>query len=76
MPTFTPFNNLVSMTKHIILPVQSVSVTSKAVSSNPAYGDVDSIPHYVIKFFSDSLQVGGFLVVLRFPPRIILTAVI
>ena len=76
MPTFTPFNNLVSMTKHIILPVQSVSVTSKAVSSNPTHGDVESIPHYVIKFFGDSRQVGGFLVVLRFPPRIILTAVI
>jgi hypothetical protein len=29
-----------------------------------------------IKFFGDSRQVGGFLVVLRFPPRIILTAVI
>jgi hypothetical protein len=40
------------MTNHNILSVQSVSVNSKAASSNPAYGDVDSIPHYVIKFVS------------------------
>jgi len=29
-----------------------------------------SIQHYVIKFVSDLLQVGGFLRVLRFPPPI------
>ena len=35
-----------------------------------------SIQHYVIKFVSDLLQVGGFLQVLRFPPSIKLTALI
>ena len=34
------------------------------------------VQHYVIKFVSDLLQVGGFLLVLRFPPPIKLTATI
>jgi len=34
------------------------------------------VKHYVIKFVSDLRQVGGFLRVLRFPPRIKLTATI
>ena len=29
-----------------------------------------SVQHYVIKFVSDFRQVGGFLLVLRFPPPI------
>ena len=33
-----------------------------------------SIQHYVIKFVSDLQQVGGFLLVLWFPPPIKLTA--
>ena len=32
--------------------VQSVSITSKVESSNPVYGEVNSIQHYVIKFVS------------------------
>jgi hypothetical protein len=46
------------------LPVQSVPITTKVVSSNPthdAYGEVYSIQHYVIKFVSDLWQVCGFL---------------
>ena len=35
------------------LPVQSVPITAKIVSSNPAHGEVYSIQHYVIKFVSD-----------------------
>jgi hypothetical protein len=35
------------------LIVQSVPVTTKVVSSNPAHGEVYSIQHYVIKFVSD-----------------------
>ena len=35
--------------------------TTKVVSSNSVYGEVYSIQHYVIKFFSDLRQVGGFL---------------
>ena len=35
------------------LPVQSVPITTKVVSSNPAHGEVYSIQHYVIKFVSD-----------------------
>jgi hypothetical protein len=37
---------------------------------------VYSIQHYVITFFSDLWQVGGFLRVLQFPPPIKLTATI
>jgi hypothetical protein len=54
--------------------VQSVPITTKVVSSNPAPGEVYSIQHYVIKFASDLRQVGGFLWALRFPPQIKLTA--
>jgi hypothetical protein len=43
------------------LPVQSVLITTKVVSSNPVHGEVYSIQHYVIKFVSDLRQVGGFL---------------
>jgi len=39
--------------------VQLVPFTNKVVSSNPVYGEVYSIQHYVIKFVSDLLQVGG-----------------
>ena len=60
----------------IQLPVQSVSITTTVVSSNPAHCKVYSIQHYVIKFVSYLLQIGGFLWVLRFPPPIKLTATI
>jgi hypothetical protein len=53
--------------------MQSVPITTKVVSSNPAYGEVYSIQHYVIKFVSDLRQIGGFL---WFPPLIKLTATI
>jgi hypothetical protein len=43
------------------LPMQSVPITTKAVSSDPVNGEVYSIQHYVIKFVSDLWQVGGFL---------------
>ena len=58
------------------LPVQSVPITTKVVSSNPVHDEVYSIQHYVIKFVSDLRQVGGFLQVLLFPPPIKLTATI
>ena len=58
------------------LHVQSVPITTKVVSSNPVHGEVHWIQHYLIKFFSDSRQVGGFLKVLRFPPLIKLTTTI
>ena len=58
------------------LPVQSVPITTKVVSSNPIHSKVYSIQHYVIKFVSDLQQVCGFLQVLRFPPPIKLTATI
>jgi len=53
--------------------MQSVPITTKVVSSNPTHGEVYSIQHYVIKFFSDLRQVSGFH---RFPPLIKLTATI
>jgi hypothetical protein len=48
------------------LPVQSMSITTDILSSNPAHGKVYSIQHYVIKFVSDFQQVSGFLQVLWF----------
>ena len=53
--------------------LQSVPITTKIVSSNPAHGEVFSIQHYVILFVSDLRQVSGFLRVLRFPPPMKLT---
>ena len=58
------------------LPVQSVLIASKVVSSNATHGEVHSIQHYVIKIVSYLRKVGGFLRVLRFPPPIKLTAMI
>jgi len=58
------------------LHVETVPITTKIVSSNPAHGEVYSIQHYMIKFVSDLRQVGGFLQVLRFPPPIKFTATI
>jgi hypothetical protein len=58
------------------LPVQSVPITTKAVSSNPVHSEVYLIQHYVIKFVCDLLQVSGFLWVLWFPPPIKLTTTI
>jgi hypothetical protein len=54
--------------------MQSVAITTNVVSLNPTHGEVYSIQHYVIRFVSDLRQVGGFLLVLRFPPPIKLTA--
>jgi hypothetical protein len=39
-------------------------------------GEVYFVQHYVIKFVSNLQQVGGFLWVLWFPPRIKLIAMI
>ena len=52
------------------LPVQSMHITIKVVSLNPAHGSGYSIQHYVIKFVNDLWQVGGYLRVLRFLPSI------
>jgi len=46
--------------------VQSVPITTKAVSSNPTHGNVYSIQQYVIKFVSDLQQVCDFLRARRF----------
>ena len=58
------------------LPIQSVTITTNVVSSNPAHGEMYSIQHYAIKFVSDLQQVRGFLRMLRFPPLIKLTVYI
>jgi hypothetical protein len=58
------------------LPVKSVPITATVVSSNLVPGKVYSVQHYMIKFVSDLRQVGGFLLVLQFPPPIKLTATI
>jgi hypothetical protein len=44
--------------------VQSMPITTRVVSLNPAHGEVYYIQLYVIKF------VSGFLWVIRFPPPI------
>jgi hypothetical protein len=46
------------------LPVQSMSIISIVVSSNPVHGEVYLIQHYVIKLVSDLRQVSSFLRVL------------
>ena len=58
------------------LSVQVVIITTDIASSNPADGEVYLMQNYVIKFVSNLQQVGGFLLVLWFPPPIILTATI
>ena len=60
----------------LVLPVQSLPITTNVVSLNLAHGKVHSKQHYVIKFVSDLWKVCGFLWVLRFPPLIKLTAAI
>ena len=52
--------------------VQSVPITTKVVSLNPAHGEVYSIQIYVIMFVSDLWQVSGFLMVFQYPPPITL----
>jgi hypothetical protein len=56
------------MTIGFTTTMQSVSITTNVVSSNPVHGKM-----YSIKFVSDLRQVGGFL---RFPPPTGLTATI
>ena len=51
-------------------PVQSVDITTKVASSNPAHGEVYSMRHYVIMLVGDLRHVGGFLLVLWSPPPI------
>jgi hypothetical protein len=43
------------------VPIQSVTIATKVVISNPAHGEVYSIQHYVIKFVSDLRLICGFL---------------
>jgi hypothetical protein len=42
------------------LPVQSMPIVTIVDSSNPVYGEVYSIQHYVIKFVSDLRHASGF----------------
>jgi hypothetical protein len=51
--------------------IQSVPITTKVVSSNPAHDEVYSIQYYVIKFVSDLRLFCGFRRILQFPPLII-----
>ena len=41
--------------------MQSVTISTKVVSSNFTHDEVYSIQHYVIKFLSDLRQAGAFL---------------
>jgi hypothetical protein len=42
------------------LHVKSVHITTSVVSSNPDNGEVYSIQHYVLKFFSDLRKIVCF----------------
>jgi hypothetical protein len=53
-----------------LLPLQSVPITTKAVSSNPIHGEVYSMQHFVTKDDSNLRHACGFLRDLRFPPPI------
>jgi hypothetical protein len=72
--SITTYIQSVPVTTHVVSSnlAQDLSHTY-VVSSNPSHGNVYSIQHYVIKFVSDLLKVGGFL---RFPLPIKLTATI
>ena len=54
----------------MVVGFKTTYVISDVVSSNLDQGEVYSIPDYVKKFVSDVRQVGGFLRISRFPPRI------
>ena len=58
IPTSNQLNTFIF---YLQLPVQSVPITTKVVSSNPVHGEVYSKRHYVIKLVSDLRQVGDFL---------------
>jgi len=75
-PSQNPVVVVIAWKLDLQLPIQSVPITTKVVSSNPAHGNVYLIQLYVIKFVSDLRQVGCFLQVLLFPPLIKLTATI
>jgi len=62
--------------KLYLAKMESVSITTKVVSSNSVHGKLYSIQHYVIKFISDLRQICCFRRVLWFPPKIKLTATI
>ena len=61
---------------YLQLPMQSVPITTKAVSSNPVHSEVFLIQHYVIMFVSDLQKVSCFLWLPLFPSPITLTAMI
>jgi predicted anti-sigma-YlaC factor YlaD len=44
--------------------MQTVTITTKVVSLNPAHVEVYSIQPYVIKFVSDLRQISGFLLMI------------
>jgi hypothetical protein len=46
-----------------IIFMQSMPITTKIMSYNPAHGKVYSMQRYVIQFVSDLRQVSGFLLV-------------
>jgi hypothetical protein len=60
----------------LVIPMQSVHITTKVVSSNPAHGEVYSIQHNVIQFVIALRNVGSLLWIFQFPPSIKLTATI
>ena len=54
--------------------VSDILKSINSVSLNPANDEVYSIQYYVIQFVVDLRQIDGFLMILRSPPSIKLTA--
>jgi hypothetical protein len=55
-----PTHVVVNVWMDLQIPVQTLDITTKVVSLNPADGEAYSIQNYVIKCVSDLRQVGGF----------------
>jgi hypothetical protein len=68
-------NNLHIISK-LYKEMQSVSITTNIVSSNPIHSEVYLMQHYVIMLVYDLRQIVGFLWVLRFPAPIKLNTTI
>ena len=55
-----PTHVVVNVWMDLQIPVQTLDITTKVVSLNPADGEAYSIQNYVIKCVSDLRQVGDF----------------
>ena len=52
------------------LPMHVIPIIAQGVSFTLVHGEVYSIQLYVIKFVTELWQVGGFLMIVYFPPPV------